>query len=63
MAKLVTANMPVDAGGIHPGGYLSSAQRVTPEAGRTRETLLIRDGRRNSALYSILEQEWAADRL
>jgi RimJ/RimL family protein N-acetyltransferase len=30
--------------------------------GRMRETLLIRDGWRDSALYSILEQEWAADR-
>lgn len=30
--------------------------------GRMRETLLIRDGWRDSALYSILEQEWAPDR-
>lgn len=30
--------------------------------GRMRETLVIRDGWRDSALYSILEQEWAADR-
>jgi RimJ/RimL family protein N-acetyltransferase len=29
--------------------------------GRMRETLLIRDGWRDSALCSILEQEWAAD--
>ena len=27
--------------------------------GRMRETRLIRDGWRDSSLYSILEQEWA----
>lgn len=30
--------------------------------GRMRETRLIRDGWRDSALYSLLEQEWVSDR-